>query len=53
AREDFPERDDKNWLVHTLAWRGEDGRVRLGSRPVHLNPLSNEVRPFPPGERVY
>ncbi len=53
AREDFPERDDHNWLVHTLAWRGQDGSVRLGSRPVHLNPLSNEVRAFPPGERVY
>jgi succinate dehydrogenase / fumarate reductase, flavoprotein subunit len=53
AREDYPLRDDHNWLVHTLAWRGEDGRARLGSRPVHLNPLSNEVRAFPPGERVY
>ena len=31
AREDYPLRDDRNWLVHTLAWRGEDGRARLGS----------------------
>src|SRR5271170_7738448 len=53
AREDYPERDDRDWLVHTLAWRDEDGRVRLGSRPVHLLPLSNEVQAFPPGERVY
>jgi succinate dehydrogenase flavoprotein subunit len=53
AREDYPERDDRNWLVHTLAWRDGDGRVRLGSRPVHLSPLSNEVQPFPPAERVY
>jgi succinate dehydrogenase / fumarate reductase flavoprotein subunit len=53
AREDYPRRDDRNWLVHTLAWRADDGRVRLGSRPVHLNPLSNEVRAFPPGEHVY
>jgi succinate dehydrogenase / fumarate reductase flavoprotein subunit len=53
AREDYPRRDDRNWLVHTLAWRGDDGRVRLGSRPVRLTPLSNEVRAFPPGERVY
>ena len=53
AREDYPERDDRNWLVHTLAWRDGAGRVRLGTRPVHLNPLSNEVRAFPPGERVY
>jgi succinate dehydrogenase / fumarate reductase flavoprotein subunit len=53
AREDHPRRDDRNWLVHTLAWRDGEGRVRLGSRPVHLNPLSNEVRAIPPGERVY
>jgi succinate dehydrogenase / fumarate reductase, flavoprotein subunit len=53
AREDYPERDDRNWLVHTLAWRDSDGVVRLGSRPVHLSPLSNEVQAFPPGERVY
>ena len=53
AREDYPARDDQNWLVHTLAWREENGRIRLGSRPVHLSPLSNEVQPFPPAERVY
>ena len=53
AREDYPRRDDRNWLVHTLAWRSGEGRVRLGSRPVHLNPLSNAVRAVPPGERVY
>ncbi|MBV9686906.1 MAG: succinate dehydrogenase flavoprotein subunit [Alphaproteobacteria bacterium] len=53
AREDFPQRDDQNWLKHTLAWQNGDGEVRLGSRPVHLNPLSNEVQAFPPAERVY
>jgi succinate dehydrogenase/fumarate reductase flavoprotein subunit len=53
AREDYPERDDRNWLKHTLAWRDEDGKVRLGDRPVHLHPLSNEVQAFPPAERVY
>ena len=53
AREDYPERDDENWLKHTLAWRDEAGRVRLGDRPVHLHPLSNEVPAFPPAERVY
>jgi succinate dehydrogenase / fumarate reductase flavoprotein subunit len=53
AREDFPERDDRNWLKHTLAWQRGDGRVRLGGRPVHLHPLSNEVQSFPPAERAY
>jgi succinate dehydrogenase / fumarate reductase flavoprotein subunit len=53
AREDYPERDDENWLKHTLAWCDDGGRVRLGDRPVHLHPLSNEVPAFPPSERVY
>jgi succinate dehydrogenase / fumarate reductase, flavoprotein subunit len=53
TREDYPERDDRNWLKHTLAWQDDDGHVRLGDRPVHLHPLSNEVQSFPPMERVY
>src|SRR6266481_3810607 len=53
AREDYPQRDDDNWLKHTLAWYDDGGRVRLGDRPVHLNPLSNDVPAFPPAERVY
>ena len=53
AREDFPERDDENWLKHTLAWLDGDGEVKLGYRPVHLYTLSNEVQPFPPKARVY
>jgi succinate dehydrogenase / fumarate reductase, flavoprotein subunit len=53
AREDFPKRDDANWLKHTLSWLDESGRVRLDYRPVHLQPLSNEVSSIPPKERVY
>ena len=53
AREDFPSRDDESWLRHTLSWRDEDGRVRLDYRPVHLQPLTNEVATIPPKERVY
>jgi len=53
ARQDFPERDDRNWLKHTLAWQNGEGEVRLGDRPVHLYALSNEVQAFPPAERVY
>jgi succinate dehydrogenase / fumarate reductase flavoprotein subunit len=52
AREDFPERDDQNWLKHTVCWL-DSGKVRLGYRPVHLNTLSNEVQSFPPKARVY
>jgi len=53
AREDFPKRDDANWLKHTLAWLDDAGRVRHGYRPVHLQPLSNDVASIPPKERVY
>jgi succinate dehydrogenase / fumarate reductase flavoprotein subunit len=53
AREDYPSRDDVNWMKHTLAWCGEDGRVRFGDRPVSLNTLTNEVQAFPPKARVY
>jgi succinate dehydrogenase flavoprotein subunit len=52
AREDYPRRDDANWLKHTLSWVA-DGKVRIGYRPVHLYTLSNEVQAFPPKERVY
>jgi succinate dehydrogenase / fumarate reductase flavoprotein subunit len=52
AREDFPERDDQNWLKHSLAWLGEEG-VRLADRPVRLAPLTNEVVSFPPTARLY
>ena len=53
AREDYPERDDENWLKHTLSWLDHDGGVRLGDRPVHMYTLSNEVQAFPPKARVY
>ena len=53
AREDFPDRDDVNWMKHTVAWRDASGKVRLGYRPVHDYTLSNEVQPFPPKARVY
>ncbi len=53
AREDFPKRDDKNWMKHTVAWCDERGTVKLDYRPVHLNTLTNDVQSFPPKERVY
>ncbi|MFQ6023501.1 MAG: succinate dehydrogenase flavoprotein subunit [Acidiferrobacterales bacterium] len=53
AREDHPERDDENWLKHTLAWLDEEGHVRFDYRPVHLNTLTDEVDTFPPKARVY
>ncbi|RMD61212.1 MAG: succinate dehydrogenase flavoprotein subunit [Alphaproteobacteria bacterium] len=53
AREDFPERDDEKWLKHTVSWCDESGRVRFAYRPVHLEPLTNEIQSFPPKARVY
>ncbi len=53
AREDFPQRDDKDWLKHTIAWLGEDGKPRIDYRPVHLQPLSNDIASIPPKARVY
>jgi len=54
AREDFPTRDDANWMKHTLAWADYEARsVRLDYRPVHTYTLSNEVAYIKPKERVY
>jgi len=53
AREDHPERDDENWLKHTLCWVDERHRATLGERAVHTRPLTNEVEPIPPQKRVY
>jgi succinate dehydrogenase / fumarate reductase flavoprotein subunit len=53
AREDFPDRDDVNWLKHTLSWLDGDCDVTIDYRPVHMNPLSNEVKSIPPKARTY
>jgi succinate dehydrogenase / fumarate reductase flavoprotein subunit len=53
AREDYPERDDVNWMKHTLSWVDAYGGVRLDYRPVHLNTLTQDVEPIPPKARVY
>ena len=52
AREDFPERNDEEWLVHSLAWENE-GEVKMGTSRVTLKPLTNDVQSFPPKARVY
>ena len=53
AREDFPGRDDANWLKHTLAWVADDGVVRLDYRPVHLSTLTGDVDAIAPRARTY
>ena len=52
ARDDYKERNDEDWLFHTLAWL-KDNDIKMGSRPVTLRAMSNEVQSFPPKARVY
>ena len=53
AREDYPERDDENWMKHTLVWCGPDRAPKVDTRAVHYYTLSNEVEVVPPAKRVY
>src|SRR5881398_762797 len=53
AREDFPQRDDRNWLKHTLVWVEGPRRARFDYRPVHLNTLTGDVESIPPKARTY
>jgi succinate dehydrogenase / fumarate reductase flavoprotein subunit len=53
AREDFPDRDDVNWMKHTLSWVDGRGAVRVDYRPVHMNTLTSDVEPIPPKARTY
>ena len=52
SRDDYPERDDKNWMKHTLAWMGGHNS-RIGYRAVTLEPLTKEMKAIPPKARVY
>lgn len=53
AREDFADRDDQNWMKHTVCWVNEKGEVKIDYRPVHLRTLSNDVEVVAPKARVY
>ena len=57
AHEDFPERDDANWMKHTIAWfdgwGGKGGDVRIAYRPVHEYTLTDDVEYIKPKKRVY
>lgn len=53
AREDFPARDDQVWMKHTLAWLDGEGAVSMGSRPVKLETLTDEVESIAPKARTY
>ncbi len=54
AREDFPDRDDKEWMKHTLCWADTQNKaVNIDYRPVHTYTLSNEIEYIAPKARVY
>ncbi len=54
AREDFADRDDKKWMVHTLAWSDDaNQKVTLGNRPVHTYTMTDEIDYIEPKARVY
>jgi succinate dehydrogenase / fumarate reductase flavoprotein subunit len=53
AREDFPTRDDQNWLKHTLCWVDSTGATKFGYRKVHLNTLTDDVETVAPKARTY
>ena len=52
AREDYPDRDDENWMKHTLAWKDND-QFSITHRPVRMTTLSNQISVIQPQVRVY
>jgi succinate dehydrogenase / fumarate reductase flavoprotein subunit len=54
AREDFPDRNDKDWMKHTLAWLDPNAQqISIDYRPVHTYTMSNEIQYIEPKARVY
>ncbi len=55
--EDFPDRDDANWMKHTIAtfdgWGGKGGQVAIDYRPVHDYSLTDDIEYIKPKKRVY
>jgi succinate dehydrogenase / fumarate reductase flavoprotein subunit len=54
AHEDYPDRDDANWMKHTLTWFDDaNGAVKIDYRPVHSYTMTNDIAYIPPKARVY
>jgi succinate dehydrogenase / fumarate reductase flavoprotein subunit len=53
AREDYADRDDENWMKHTLVWVNDSGRASFDYRPVHQDTLTDDIDAIPPKARVY
>ncbi len=53
AHENYPDRNDEEWMKHTLTTVDENGKVSIDYRPVHLYTLTDDVEVVPPKPRVY
>ena len=57
AHEDYPDRDDANWMKHTIAWfegwGGKGGAMKIDYRPVHEYTLTDDINYIEPKKRVY
>ena len=54
AHEDYPDRDDKKWMKHTLAWYDADkNKVKINYRPVHQHTMTDGIDYIKPKKRVY
>ena len=53
AREDFKDRNDIEWMKHTIIWLNKNGESKIDYRDVVLKPMTNDVSAFPPKKRVY
>jgi succinate dehydrogenase / fumarate reductase flavoprotein subunit len=53
AREDYPDRDDENWMIHSMSWLDDGWNMRSDYKPVHLDTLTDDVETVPPKARVY
>lgn len=53
ARDDYQDRDDVNWMKHSISWIDDKAQIKTDFREVILKPLTNEVQAFPPKKRVY
>ena len=53
AREDFADRNDEEWMKHSVVYVNDNGGTQISYRPVHMNPLTNDIESIPPKKRVY
>jgi succinate dehydrogenase / fumarate reductase flavoprotein subunit len=53
AHEDYPDRNDDEWMKHTLIWAKENGETTIDYRPVHMFTLSDDVEVVPAKARTY